>query len=104
MIDGLNTQKWFLVLVDDYVRFTWFYMLHHKYELNCLLINFTTSYNQNFRQQLNNFYLIIFNSENVQFFISEDMKHMKFYTKQNGFVERKIGISRKKTRVVLFES
>jgi len=105
---SLNVYKYFLTIIDDYSRFTWFYLMHNKSETRMHLVNFI-----NYAENQFNARVKIIRSDNghefamKDFFMTKGIIHQTTYDEtpeQNRIVERKHQHLLNVTRALLFQS
>ena len=107
---GKSNQKWFLLFIDDFSRYTWIYMLRAKSEVPTIIIQFIDLIFNQFDKRVR-----IFRSDNAkEYFSSEVNSYMENHgiihesscvntPQQNGLAELKIGHIMASVRSLLFQ-
>ena len=107
-VPTMRSQHYFLTIVDDYIRYTWIYLLKYKAETKESLIKFIKFIQEHTEKKVK----AIRTDNGMEFHIPEflndnGIKHQKtcaYTPQQNGVVERKHQHLLSVTRSLLFQS
>ena len=107
----LHGFKWFLIIVDDFSRFTWTYLLRHKSEVTMKFKHFSHMIERRFETKIK-----VIRTDNTKDFLNHEFHDFCVKTgiihetscaytpQQNGVAERRIEIIQERARALLINS